>query len=68
LQILIQDDELAVDIVTALICGGKDDIVQGATAPSVLIAMIDMSLLKYKNFARQREQFVGNCEPRNEAQ
>jgi len=45
LEILIQDDDLAVDRVTALNCGGKGDIVQGATTSSMLSAMIDVYML-----------------------
>jgi len=45
LLILIQDDDLAVDRVSELNCGGKGDIVQGATAPSLLSAMIDVYML-----------------------
>jgi hypothetical protein len=45
MQILIQDDDLVVDRVTALNCGGKGDMVQGAAAPIVLSAMIDVYML-----------------------
>jgi len=45
LQILIQDDDLAVDRVTALHCGGKCDTVPGATTTSVLSAVIDVYML-----------------------
>jgi len=45
LLILIQGDDLALDKVSALNCGGEGDIVQGATAPSVLSGMIDVYML-----------------------
>ena len=73
-MILIQDgdsagiDDLAVNRVMGLDWSGKDDMVQGASAPTVLSAMIDVSVLEYKNCVGQSEQFVDNCRPWNEAQ
>jgi hypothetical protein len=47
-------------------CSDNEDDVQGAAAriaPSSAFAWEDMT-----NCTGQREQFVGNCEPQNEAQ
>jgi hypothetical protein len=54
LQILIQGGDLAVDRVTSFNCGGKGDIVQGATAPIVLGAVIDVYMLGVEELCRAK--------------
>jgi hypothetical protein len=59
-------DDLAVGEVIVLECSGnKDDIVQGVAAPNVLSATFTWEDMR--NYVGQRGQFVGNCEPQNEA-
>ena len=57
---------MAVGEVIALECSDNEDDVQGAaesSAPSATFTWEDMT-----NYEGQREQFVGNCGPQNEAQ
>jgi hypothetical protein len=54
-----------VDEVIAVECSDEEDIMRGATVPSAPSAMF---IWKDKtNYAGQRDQFVGNCGPQNEA-
>jgi hypothetical protein len=59
-------DDLAVDEVIAMECSDEEgDIVQGASAPSAPSATFKWEDIT--NYVWQREQFVGNCGPKNEA-
>jgi hypothetical protein len=58
-------DDLALGEVITLEYSDNEDDVQGAAAPSAPSAMFTWEDMT--NYVGQREQFVGNCGPQNEA-